>query len=387
MSRHPLPVQDDQRHSGGVCPLADGFHLRSWRDPEVGLLADSWDDLAAHASTPNPFYERWYLMPSLAAFDPDGHTGLGLFLADGKLRGLVPIARSTSYHGRRLPHLAGWLHPNIFSGNPLVAAGEEQRFWSACLDWLDAAAGDALFFHLRSASVGEPLVEALAQECRKRGRSMRKVYAGERAELRSPLDAETYLARAMTAKARKELRRQRKRLAELGRIEWRQDRGETGLDDWTADFLALEQRGWKGSAGSALADDPRTAELFRQALAGAAATGRLERLALTCDDRPIAMLATFLSPPGAFAFKTAFDEDFARFSPGLQLQVENLALLGDGAIDWCDSCAEPGHSMIERIWMERRPFAYYTIPIGSGIRRKVGGALAWLEERRQEKRA
>ena len=99
------------------------------------------------------------------------------------------------------------------------------------------------------------------------------------------------------------------------------------------------------------------------------------------------MLATFLSPPGAFAFKTAFDEDFARFSPGLQLQVENLALLGDGAIDWCDSCAEPGHSMIERIWMERRPFAYYTIPIGSGIRRKVGGALAWLEERRQEKRA
>lgn len=43
--------------------------------------------------------------------------------------------------------------------------------------------------------------------------------------------------------------------------------------------------------------------------------------------------------------------------------------------------------MIERIWMERRPFAYYTLSIGSGIRCKVGGALAWLEERKQEKRA
>jgi hypothetical protein len=46
-------------------------------------------------------------------------------------------------------------------------------------------------------------------------------------------------------------------------------------------FLALEAAGWK--AGSALACDAATADLWRQALRGAAARGRLNRLALHLD--------------------------------------------------------------------------------------------------------
>ena len=34
-----------------------------------------------------------------------------------------------------------------------------------------------------------------------------------------------------------------------------------------------------------------------------------------------------LTPPGAFSYKTAFDERYARFSPGVLLQRENLAML------------------------------------------------------------
>ena len=42
-----------------------------------------------------------------------------------------------------------------------------------------------------------------------------------------------------------------------------------------------------------------------------------------------------VTAPGAFSFKTAFDEDYARFSPGVLLQIENLALLERDGIEYC----------------------------------------------------
>ena len=69
----------------------------------------------------------------------------------------------------------------------------------------------------------------------------------------------------------------------------------------------------------------------------------------------IAMLATFLTPPGAFSYKTAFDERYARFSPGVLLQRENLAILQRDGIAWTDSCAAADHPMIDHIWRERLP--------------------------------
>jgi hypothetical protein len=104
---------------------------------------------------------------------------------------------------------------------------------------------------------------------------------------------------------------------------------------------------------------------------GAARRGRLERLTLTLDARPLAMLATFQAPPGAFSYKTAFDERFARFSPGVLLQRENLAVLERQDIAWSDSCASADHPMIDHLWRERRPIGRLSIAIGGRLRRSV----------------
>ncbi len=153
------------------------------------------------------------------------------------------------------------------------------------------------------------------------------VHDEERAFLRSDQSSAAYFDAALSGKKRKELRRQDRRLGEAGALDFERDTCDEGLDAWITDFLALEQSGWKGRAGSALADAAATATLFRRNSAGAAQAGVLERLALTLDGKPIAMLANFLTPPGAFAYKTAFYEDYARFSPGVLLQRHNLALL------------------------------------------------------------
>src|SRR3546814_8507593 len=87
--------------------------------------------------------------------------------------------------------------------------------------------------------------------------------------------------------------------------------------------------------------------------------------ALYLGERPLAMLINFLCPPGGFSFKTAFDEEYARFSPGVLLQQANLDLLGDDRIDWVDRCAAPGHPMIDSIWRERRRLVWVTVPLSA----------------------
>jgi hypothetical protein len=91
------------------------------------------------------------------------------------------------------------------------------------------------------------------------------------------------------------------------------------------------------------------------------------------------MLATLLAPPGAFAFKTAFAEDFARYSPGVLLQRENLGLLADPDLAWCDSCAAANHPMIDHLWRERRAIGRFSVAIGGRARRAAFSLLLKAE--------
>jgi len=341
-----------------------------------------WKALAAAAVEPNPFHEAWYLRPALAALDPAGEAEVMVLEAGERWLGLLPLARSPRYYGRPLPQLGNWLHGNAFLGAPLVARGAETAFWTALLAHADARGGSALFLHLADLPLGGPLARALEGVCAMERRACGLVHREERALLAAPLTPEAYLEAALSSKKRKELRRQHARLSEQGHLACTRSRDEAGLAEWTAAFLALEAAGWKGSAGSALAADPATARLFTQAMQGAAASGRLERLTLTLDGEPIAMLATFLAPPGAFSFKTAFAEDFARFSPGVLLQRENLALLADPDLDWCDSCAAADHPMIDHIWRERRAIGRYSVAIGGRLRRAAFSLLLRAERAR-----
>lgn len=199
--------------------------------------------------------------------------------------------------------------------------------------------------------------------------------------LASNLSPHAYLEAALPAKKRKELRRQHRRLEEAGVLAVERSDGADGLAQWTDDFLALERSGWKGAEGSALASSPATERLFREALTGAAERGRLKRLALTLDGRPIAMLVSFLTPPGAFSFKTAFDEAYSRLSPGVLLQLENLAMLEKPGIEWTDSCAAADHPMIDHLWRERRAIGRINVAIGGPRRRALFELLARHETR------
>jgi len=362
---------DPEAHSvrEETASAAGSLRCVPWRALENEIPA--WNRLALEAGEPNPFFESWYLLPSLRHLPRTADVMILRFEMAGQLAGLLPVLRSPRYYRWPVPNLASWLHDNCFCGTPLVRRGAETAFWHALLGWADSAPGQALFLHLRGIPLEGPLHRALSQILTEQRRHCEVVLLEDRALLASNLAPDAYLETSLSGKKRKELRRQASRLAELGAVTVERHTDTDGLAEWCDAFLALEASGWKGKAGSALANHASTAHLFRDSLQGAAERGRLERLALTLDGRPIAMLASFLTPPGAYSFKTAFDESYSRFSPGVLLQTENLRILERSDIDWTDSCAAADHPMIDHLWRERRTMARLSIAIGGTVRRRL----------------
>ncbi|MCE7797702.1 GNAT family N-acetyltransferase [Sphingobium sufflavum] len=318
----------------------------------------------------NSFYEPAMLHAALAQFDPAGQvrrldvtedSGDG---GEATLLARLPVAAATRHGRYPARHVANWVHPHCYYGAPLLRAGREEDGWRGLLAQLDAADWSGDFLHLRLVDGDGPAVRALAALCAAQGRTIVEIERYERALLRSPLSAEDYWTQNVRSKKRKELRRQQNRLAECGRIERRVLTDAADLSPWCDAFLALEALGWKGAEGTALTADPANARFFRQACADAFATGGLDMLRIDCDGRAIAMLVNFVGGGGGFSFKIANDPAFARYSPGVLVEMDNLArVLDDRRTPWMDSCAMPGHPMIDSLWAERRAIVQYRVAL------------------------
>jgi CelD/BcsL family acetyltransferase involved in cellulose biosynthesis len=336
--------------------------------------ADAWDDLAVNAAEPNPFYERWFMTPAIAHMDPDDDARMIAVWQGRVLIGLLPLAMHAKYGRAPIRHVENWAHYHCFYGAPLVRKGEEIAFWHAALALLDAADWAPGFLHLIALDATGPVLHALQAT-----RRADIVHRSERAMLHNALSPTDYYETHIRKKKRKEIGRLQSRLREEGDVRFEKLANAASMDSWIEDFLALEAAGWKGRGGSALGADPDTAAFFRKTVRGAQAASRLEILRLTLDARPIAMLVNFLTPPGSFSFKIAFDEDYARFSPGVLIQVENLNILDSQDIAWMDSCAAEDHPMINSLWAERREIVRVTVPLAGAKRRAIFRAARALE--------
>lgn len=310
-------------------------------------------------------------MPALRAFSKPDEVQILAYYQGDTLCGLIPLSKSKLYYRRPIPHWDNWLHDNAFCGVPLVLAGSEKAFLATLLDWAQAHSKHGLFLHLSHIAEDGPFFIKLREHCRDKGLIAAIVHREERAMLQSTQSPDDYFIASMSGKKRKELRRLAKRLSEEGTLAFCRQTEAEALPEWTDQFLALEKAGWKGKDGSALSCDSGNASFFRQTLEGAAQAGKLERLTLSLDNRPIAMLVNFITPPGAYSFKTTFDENYARYSPGVLLQRENLDLLAHPKVKWTDSCAAADHPMIERIWREKRSMVRVNIGLGGTIRQAL----------------
>ncbi len=371
---HSTIERDQPREAPLPAPVS--ARLTTLAELETGHHA-AWDACVAHAAEPNPFAERWFLAASARHLGGDaGVRAVAAFRGEA-LIGLMPLGVEPRYYRIPLPTLANWVHANAFLGMPLLRAGEEAAAMAAMLACLDKAPGLPPLLHLTAIVEGGAAHRALTAVA---DRPIATVMRHERALLASDLSPTVYYEATVRKKKRKELKRLANRLAELGPVVTTRLAPGDDLDEWIDAFLALEASGWKGREGSALGSEAAKRAFFAEALAGAREAGRLEILRMSVGDRTIAMLVNFLCPPGSTSFKIAYDEDYARFSPGVLIQIENYGILDAPGIDWMDSCAAANHPMIDSLWAERRGIVRLTLPIG-GARGRLAFAAARAVER------
>ena len=340
-----------------------------------------WDELASEASTPNVFYERWNAQAA-AHLRPNDDVQLVLIYRRGRqpnspsrLCGLFPLVRER-LGAPRVTTWSLWGHPYVYLRTPLLRCGQERASLEALLDWMDAEKKGPRIINWPLVDGEGPFAQALTEVVSERGLVHVSAERYTRAMLHRQSDWERAAATELSSHHRRELRRLHRRLCDQGQLTLRKCGGREDLRYWREMFLHLEQSGWKGAKGTAVATDSASRQYFDLLTERAAATGRLQMLGLFLDGEPIALKVNLHAGRGSFAFKIAYDERFAKFSPGVQLEVENIRVLHEESkLQWMDSCAVANHFMINRLWTGRRVIDRNLISLGGSRSNLLVGAV------------
>lgn len=355
---------------------------------ETAGLGAAWRDLAANAAERNPFFAPWMLQPALAALAPR-NVDIAAIRSGGELIGLIPLTPAFGYARLPVRHLAPWMHPHCFFAAPLVRRGAEREFFDGLYALADRHKARPAFLRLAHLDANGPLIAAAEKAAA--GRVAYRAGAYERALLEGGYDAQAYLEANVRKKKRKEMNRLRNRLAEIGTIKLRTLTSRSEIAGWCDAFLALEAAGWKGSEGSALASIQAHADFFREVVSGAYDAGALTFFRLDVGDRPIAMIVNFIEGGEGYSFKIAHDEEFARYSPGVMIEVEMLkALESQDSLKFVDSCARADHPMINSLWTGRREIVGLNVGsanLGGGAALRLCRFLEDTKERFARRRA
>jgi hypothetical protein len=352
---------------------------------ELLPFVQPWETLATTALEPNAFYEPWQVMPALQNLRDAPSLELLLVLDEAtdppNLCGVFPLERSASYRGLPVASLRMWQHKYLFLCTPLVSRQHAHVTLHCFLIWLASAEANCEVMSLQGMRADGPFADALKQALDDLKRPHFEEGRHDRAllEVDASQDSRVYMDAALSKKKSKEYRRLAQRLSEQGDMRFERLPPDADVQPWLEEFLRLEASGWKGREGSAFASTEPDRRYFSDIVTQAHARGRLALLALRLDGVAIAMKCNFVGVDGAWSFKIGFEESFAKYSPGVLLELENIRVAFDershAAFPWMDSCAKPDHPMIDHLWRSGRTIETRVIAAG-GWRGKL--LVTWL---------
>ncbi|GCA47990.1 hypothetical protein KGO5_00406 [Sinorhizobium sp. KGO-5] len=197
--------------------------------------------------------------------------------------------------------------------------------------------------------------------------------------LESLLDGPTYLREAVSPQRLRELKRQWNNLARQGSLAYNVARRPDEIRLRMEEFLVLEASGWKGRERSAMIMDRFRAAFAREAVNNLAEADSVRIHTLDLDGKAIATIVVLLMAGEAYAWKTAYDERYAKYSPGKLLVAELTEWhLDDANIIRSDSCAVPDHPVMSRLWQEREEMGTLVIGLAQNRDRDVRQVAAQL---------
>ena len=235
---------------------------------DLAAIEAAWANLFENLQIENPFYAPWALIPALKNFaSPD--VQIATVWRGDELWGLAPMERADWYANLPVAHYRVWRYPHCYLTMPLMRCGSEFSIIKSLTNLVQREGGVFLQAPLVNVDMTAMRVSLNNHFCYRPRRY-------QRAALIPGAAREQYLATAIRGKKRKEYRRQRRRLGDIGVVAFNVFGKQDNVVEWASEFLALEEKSWKGDAGTAMSVCANDASWFRAALAGAAGDGALD---------------------------------------------------------------------------------------------------------------
>jgi hypothetical protein len=318
------------------------------------MLAGRWQDFkvsSVSADSAQPFAADWNQL-STSAIQPAGCNAPELILPLLKHVGGANLQMAS--HGpdlllafpvsSQLMFLKTWDTPLAATGLPHLN-GEIGA--SALLAFINAQTRPVLFCAIPTQG---PFIETL----KKQSPNFKIVQTWKRAALKTAGTFDHWLQTNFDQKRRKEFKRLRNRLSEQGAMITETLQQGQDPQPFIDDLLTLEAKGWKGSGGTAIAANPNLKLALEEACSNLHHSRKLRFWSLKLDGKAIASLFAIVEGDQAWLGKIAYDESFAKYSPGVQIILDcTEAFFAETHIKQIDSSAIPNHPMIDRIWRDR----------------------------------
>lgn len=359
---------------------------------ELTSHVPAWKALAREACEGNVYYEPEFLLPCLKELGPHLPVRIVLVFArypggdQEELIGLFPFFRARMHKLARIPELKGfstqWLR-HLLLGTPLVHARHVTSALDGFLDCLDLRPDGLGLAELREFAVDGPFWDRLKSRLLARGQPHLQGTRGRtRALFCRGSSAEAFIDAAIGRKSRRtRIDQQRRQLARQGRLTYRRLEPGDDHEPWVRSFLDLEVLRWQSHAdGKPLAANPEEQRFFQITAQRLHEEGRLLMHGLTLDGRMIAQNCTFLAADRAtaFVFRIAYDERYAKQSPGVQLELDMIRAYHepDSPVMRVDSCAHTAHRLWNPLWPERRALGHLIIGANQPSARLLFAAMA-----------
>jgi CelD/BcsL family acetyltransferase involved in cellulose biosynthesis len=304
----------------------------------IAPLAAEWEALAKGAGAP-PFARPGWFRAWWDAF-ATGEPVVVTLTRAGRLVGVLPLRRRAGVLASPTnAHTPGFgpLAADASAAGELIAWTYAQRPRRVQLDYVDAA--DPAVAELRRAAArsGHRVVQAVVQ------RSPFAVLApGEDVD------------RRLGSKAARNLRRNRRRLEDVGHLEVQLEVAPRRLERLLEEGFRVEASGWKAERGTAIASSPATLRFYKDIAGWASGAGLLRLAFLRLDGRAIAFAFALQDGTAFYLLKGGYDPAYRRFAPGKLLfrslmeqavasgaqRFEFLGAAEPWKLEWTEECHE-----------------------------------------------
>lgn len=339
-------------------------------------LQDELDFLSNRAMEPNVFFTSRFLAPAMPRLE-DREIRLAILRDEtdthSRLRLLMPFSVERPGFSIGAPIIRAWANSFGPLGTPLVdaeGAGEIVDHFLDALGREEMRMPSVLV--LPDLRINGPFARMARAIAMSRNLPVEITNEQQRPMLDSLKDGDTYLGGAVKHSHMREMRRQWGHLEKLGEVSYQVARQPADIRMRMEEFLLMEAAGWKGKKRTALLSDRLRAAFAREAVNNLAEIDAARIHTIDLDGRAIATMVVLMMNGEAYTWKTAFDEAYARYSPG-KLLVAQLTdwHLDDANIVRTDSCAVPDHPIMSRLWEERETMGTLIVGLKPNSDREV----------------